>query len=56
MGTYGQGWNLNDADDNGFYAVANQPIDAAPYTGQAGVWGYNEVHLKILICNNLAKL
>ncbi|XP_021945877.1 chitinase-3-like protein 1 [Folsomia candida] len=43
MGTYGRGWTLNDASENGFYAPANQPIEAGPYTREPGIWGFNEV-------------
>jgi chitinase len=43
MGFYGRGWSLNNIEDNGPYAPANQPIQAGPYTRQAGIWGYNEV-------------
>jgi hypothetical protein len=43
MPLYGRGFTLSDPDDNGLYAPAPQPIDAGPYTGTAGFWGYNEV-------------
>lgn len=43
MGSYGRGFTLNDPAINGFYAKANQPIPAGPYTREAGIWGYNEV-------------
>lgn len=43
MGLYGRGFNLNDPANNGFYADANQPITAGPYTRENGIWGYNEV-------------
>lgn len=43
MGLYGRGFVLNNPADNGFYAGANQPITAGPYTREAGIWGYNEV-------------
>ena len=43
MGTYGRGFTLNNPANNGFYADANQPIQAGPYTREAGIWGYNEV-------------
>ena len=42
MPLYGRGFTLNNAQDNGFYAPANQPIQAGPYTGEVGFWGYNE--------------
>jgi len=43
MPLYGRGFTLSDPDDNGLYAPAPQPIDAGPYTGTAGFWGYNEI-------------
>ena len=42
MGAYGRGFLLADPKDNGFYAPARGPIEAGPYTQQAGFWGYNE--------------
>ena len=47
MPLYGRGFTLSDPNDNGFYAAAPQPIDAGPYTGTAGFWGYNEVCIQI---------
>ena len=47
MGLYGRGFTLNNANDNGYNAPANQPIVAGPYTREAGIWGYNEVLLTI---------
>ena len=43
MPLYGRGFTLNNPSDNGFYAPANQPLIAGPYTREAGIWGYNEV-------------
>jgi len=43
MPTYGRGFICNSAADTGFYAPANQPIPAGPFTGEAGILGYNEV-------------
>lgn len=43
MPLYGRGFTLNNAADNGFYAPANQPIPAGPYTREAGILGFNEV-------------
>lgn len=40
---YGRGFTLNNAAQNGFYAPANNPIPAGPYTQQSGTWGYNEI-------------
>lgn len=45
MGLYGKGFTLNDPANNGYYAEADQPIAAGPYTREPGVWGYNEVKL-----------
>jgi chitinase len=47
MPLYGRGFTLSDPDDNGLYAPAPQPIDAGPYTGTPGFWGYNEVRAPI---------
>jgi hypothetical protein len=43
MGTYGRGWIIDNANENGYYAPASQMINAGPYTGENGFWGYNEV-------------
>ncbi len=43
MPLYGRGFTLDDPNSNGLYATANQPIDAGPYTGEVGFWGYYEV-------------
>lgn len=43
MPLYGRGFTLNNPSDNGFYAPANQPLIAGPYTREAGIWGYNEI-------------
>jgi len=43
MPLYGRGWDLNDPDDHGICAPADQPIRAGPYTREAGFWGYNEI-------------
>lgn len=43
MGLYGRGFILSNPANNGFYASANQPISAGPYTREPGIWGYNEI-------------
>jgi len=43
MPLYGRGFTLNNPADNGFYAPANQPIPAGPYTREAGILGFNEI-------------
>jgi len=43
MGAYGRGWQLSDANNNGFYAPTAGLITAGPYTREPGIWGYNEI-------------
>lgn len=46
MPLYGRGFTLNDPNKNGLYDIAYQPISAGPYSGESGMWGYNEVGFK----------
>jgi chitinase len=48
MGSYGRGFTLDDANNNGLYAPASQPISAGPFTREAGMWGYNEICEKLV--------
>jgi len=43
MGSYGRGFLLDFADQNGLYAPSHAAIPAGPYTREAGNWGYNEI-------------
>lgn len=54
MPLYGRGFTLDNANNHGFYAAASQPIQAGPFTGEAGFWGYNEVAIyrNTLLNNN----
>ncbi len=41
--TYGRGWRLVNANDNGIHAPGTGPIEAGPYTREPGFQGYNEI-------------
>lgn len=43
MGTYGRGFMLQHAEENGLYAPVTGGITGGPYTNEAGFWGYNEI-------------
>lgn len=44
MPLYGRGFTLDSSVNFGYYAPAQYPIAAGPYTRQEGTWGYNEVN------------
>jgi len=43
IGSYGRGWVLSDAGNNGFYAPTSGLLPAGPYTREPGILGYNEI-------------
>jgi len=49
LGLYGRGWNLDNPQNNGPHAPAQQPIPAGPYTREAGFWGFHEICEKQVI-------
>jgi len=40
---YGRGFVLNDTEETGLYCGAHAGIPMGPYTGQDGIWGYQEI-------------
>ena len=48
VGSYGRGFTLADANDNGFYAPVTGPITKADFTATDGFWGYNELCEKLM--------
>jgi hypothetical protein len=47
MGTYGRGFTLDNDNENQLYDSASQGIEAGPFTMQAGIWGFNEVIIRV---------
>merc|ERR1712080_419071 len=43
MATFGHGWQLADAAENGLFCPAKAGTPPGPYTGQMGFLGYYEV-------------